>query len=130
MTTANQAFMETMQTTIIGNVESATKYEIESGQKGGSIWVTKPTTGSNPNVLGNEIMKIRMPFEMFESLKRKHEEGEIKFPQVMEILCQIDMGGGNRAVLTAISIRKYIPETPETRPSTNQGKPEPKANAA
>lgn len=111
MTTLDQAIMEQMRTTVIGNVESVTRYEIDTGSKGGSIWVTKPTTGKNTNVLGNEIIKIKMPFEMFDQLKAKQESGELKFPLVMEILCDIDMGGSNRAVLSAVSIRKYIDET-------------------
>lgn len=105
------ALMELMRTTVTGNVESVTKYEIDAESKGGSIWVTKPNTGKNPNVLGSEIIKIKMPFDMFEQLKAKQAAGEFIFPTVMEILCDIDMGGQNRAVLSAVSIRKYIPET-------------------
>ncbi len=125
------ASMEQMRTTVIGNVESVTKYEIDEGSKGGSIWVTKPNTGKNLNVLGNEIIKIKMPFDMFEQLKAKYDSGEIKFPTVMEILCDIDMGGQNRAVLSAVSIRKYIPETNnenpvkpnDKKPGLNESKP-------
>ncbi|MCQ8130513.1 hypothetical protein [Methylomonas rivi] len=126
----DQALMEQMRTTVVGNVESVTKYEIDAGSKGGSIWVTKPTTGKNLNVLGNEIIKIKMPHEMFEQLKNKQESGEYSFPMVMEILCDIDMGGQNRAVLSAVSVRKYIPETFEPvskssdkKPGVNESKP-------
>lgn len=116
------ALMEQMRTTVIGNVESVTKYEIDAGSKGGSIWVTKPNTGKNPNVLGNEIIKIKMPFDMFEQLKAKQESGELIFPTVMEILCDIDMGGQNRAVLSAVSIRKYIPESNNENPGKSNDK--------
>ncbi len=132
MTTLDQAIMEQMRTTVIGNVESVTKYEIDAGSKGGSIWVTKPNTGKNSNVLGNEIIKIKMPFEMFDQLKGKQESGELKFPTIMEILCDIDMGGANRAVLSAVSIRKYIEENPvqnKSVPGVPGAKTESKPNA-
>ena len=111
MSSLDQALMESMRTTVIGNVESVTKYEIDAGSKGGSIWVTKPNTRKNPNVLGYEIIKIKMPFDMFDQLRARVESGEYVFPMLMEILCDIDMGGQNRAVLSAVSIRKYIPES-------------------
>lgn len=102
------SFLGDMQTTVIGNVISLTKYEIDTGAKGGSIWVTKPTTGRNPNVLGDEIIKIKIPFEMFEQQRQKLEAKEITLPGTFEILASIDMGGGNKATLTALSIRPYI----------------------
>ncbi|ANE57483.1 hypothetical protein [Methylomonas sp. DH-1] len=102
--------LETITTTFVGQVESATKYEIDAENKGAALWVTKPTTGRNPNVIGREIIKVRMPHDMFAKLKAEHDAGDIHFPQLMEIKAEVDMGGGNRANLTAISIRKHIPE--------------------
>lgn len=108
----SQDFLGSMQTTVIGKVESVTRYDIEGSVKGGVLWVTKPTSGRNPNVLGSEIIKIKMPFEMFDQLRAKQETGEIQLPAMMEILCDIDMGGQNRASLIAISIRKHIVNQP------------------
>ncbi|WNB77577.1 hypothetical protein [Methylomonas koyamae] len=102
--------LETITTTFVGQVESATKYEIDADNKGASLWVTKPTSGRNPNVIGREIIKVRMPHDMFAKLKADHDAGDIQFPCLMEIQAEVDMGGGNRAALTAISIRKHIPE--------------------
>ena len=36
------------------------------------------------------------------------EHGELVFPTQMEILCDIDMGGGNKAILSAVSIRRLL----------------------
>ncbi|NOR71637.1 MAG: hypothetical protein GQ532_18445 [Methylomarinum sp.] len=115
----SESFMSEMQTTVIGQVESLTRYEME-GNKGGSIWVSKPNSGKNENVLGRELMKIKMPFAMFDQLKAKQDSGELSFPAEMEILCDIDMGGGNKAVLSAVSIRKVLDEktTSAVPPST------------
>jgi hypothetical protein len=118
MSDQTQSFLSEMQTVITGKVESLTRYEIDNGAKGGSIWVTKPNSGKNPNVIGNEIIKIKMPFAMFDQLKAKQDAGEITFPTMMEILCDIDMGGQNKAVLSAVSIKKYIPDTP-AKPNLN-----------
>lgn len=98
-------FMADMQTLVKGRLLSMTRYEIEGGQKGGSLWLSKPNTGKNPNNLGLELMKIRMDYAMFDQQKAKHDAGELPFPSDVELLCSIDMGGGNKAVLTAISFK-------------------------
>jgi hypothetical protein len=118
-----QNFLGDMQTIVTGQVESVTRYEIDSDSKGGSIWITKASSGKNPNVLGREIIKIRMPYAMFEQLKSKQESGEIEFPCNMEILCEIDMGGQNRAVLTAISAKKVVSDIPKSDLGKTEVKP-------
>lgn len=111
MSEQNQnSFLGDMQTVIRGQVESLTRYEIDGDNKGGSIWVSKPNTGKNPNNLGNELIKIKMPFEMFDQKKAEVEAGKLFFPCQMEILCEITMGGQNKAVLTALSMKIDGPE--------------------
>lgn len=115
MSTNDQnSFLGDMQTVVKGQVESLTRYEIDGDNKGGSIWVSKPNTGRNPNNLGNELIKIKMPFEMFDQQKAKVESGEITFPCQMEIFCEINMGGQNKAVLTALSMKLIITEPVQT----------------
>ena len=99
------SFLGDMQTVISGQVESLTRYEIDDGHKGGSIWLSKPNSGKNDNNLGNELIKIKMPFEMFDQQREKVKTGELKFPCQMEILCEIIMGGQNKAVLHALSMK-------------------------
>lgn len=99
------SFLGDMQTVVKGQVESLTRYEIDGDNKGGSIWVSKPNSGKNPNNLGNELIKIKMPFEMFDQQKAKVQAGEITFPCQMEILCEVSMGGQNKAVLNALSMK-------------------------
>jgi len=103
--TNQNSFLGDMQTVIRGQVESLTRYEIDGDNKGGSIWVSKPNTGKNQNNLGNELIKIKMPFEMFDQKKAEVEAGKLYFPCQMEILCEITMGGQNKAVLTALSMK-------------------------
>lgn len=111
------SFLGDMQTVIRGQVESLTRYEINNERglsQGGSIWVSKPTNGENPNVLGNELIKIKMPFEMFDQKKAEVEARKLIFPCQMEILCEITMGGQNKAVLTALSMKVDV--EPEQEP--------------
>lgn len=110
------SFLGDMQTVIRGQVESLTRYEIDGDNKGGSIWVSKPNTGKNPNNLGNELIKIKMPFEMFDQKKAEVEAGKLYFPCQMEIMCEITMGGQNKAVLTALSMKV------DAEPEQSQGK--------
>lgn len=108
----SNSFLADMQTIVTGQVESLTRYDID-GSKGGSIWVSKPNTGKNPDVLGRELIKIKMPYVMFDQLEAKEKAGELTFPTRMEVLCDIDMGGGNKAVLVATSIKKVVEEKVE-----------------
>ena len=98
------SFIGDMQTTVTGQVESLTRYEIDGDNKGGSIWVSKPNSGKNPNNLGNELIKIKMPFEMFDEQKAKVQSGVLTFPCQMKIVCDVNMGGQNKAVLVAVSM--------------------------
>lgn len=107
MSQAN-SFLGNMQTTIVGEVVCLTKYEIDANTKGGALWVSTPNSGMNPDVLGNELIKIKMPFAMFDQQKAKLEMKEISFPGKFEILAQIAVGGGNKASFTALSMRPYI----------------------
>jgi hypothetical protein len=104
-TQETSSFLADMQTIITGQVESLTRYEIDGDNKGGSIWVSKSNTGKNPNNLGNELIKIKMPFAMFDQQKAKVESGELTFPCQMQIMCEITMGGQNKAVLNALSMQ-------------------------
>lgn len=108
--TNQNSFLGDMQTVVKGQVESLTRYEIDGDNKGGSIWVSKPNTGKNPNNLGNELIKIKMPFEMFDQQKARVEAGDLTFPCQMEILCELTMGGQNKAVLNALSLKTILPE--------------------
>lgn len=117
MSTANpHSFLGIMQSVMVVHVLSFTKYEIDANSKGGSIWVSKPNTGENSNVLGDEIIKIKMPFDMFEQQRAKLEAKEITIPGTFEVLVEINMGGQNRATLTAKSIKAYKPE-PDPKPN-------------
>jgi hypothetical protein len=119
----NPSFLGDMQTTVTGKVLSLTRYEIDGDNKGGSIWVSKPNSGKNDNNLGDELIKIKMPFEMFDQQKDKVKSGEIVFPCHMEILCEINMGGQNKAVLNALSMRQIKPDNkPSATPSTQPAK--------
>jgi len=106
-------FLGDMRTIVRGQVESLTRYEISNERgvsNGGSIWVSKPNTGQNPNNLGNELIKIKMPFEMFDAQKALVDSGKLYFPCMMEIVCRVDMGGQNKAVLVAETMKLDGPD--------------------
>ena len=69
-----------MQIIVTGKLTRSSMFEIDNGSKGGAIWITKPNSGKNPNVLGSEIIKIRMNYEMFDQLKAKQDAGESNSP--------------------------------------------------
>lgn len=107
-----------MQTVITGQLESITRYQMEGG-KGGSLWVSNPDSES-PDILGKELIKVKMPYEMFEQQKAKKESGELTFPAQVEIMCNITVGGQNKITLIATSMRLI---KPENKASSNQPLP-------
>ena len=92
-----------MQTVVTGQLESITRYQMEGG-KGGSLWVSNPDS-DNPDILGKELIKVKMPYEMFEQQKAKKEAGELVFPAQVEILCDVTVGGQNKIALVAKSMK-------------------------
>lgn len=108
-----------MQTVVIGQLESITRYQMDGGVKGGTLWVSNPDS-ENPDILGKELIKVKMPYEMFDQQKAKKEIGELKFPAQVEILCNITVGGQNKITLVATSIRLI---KPENKSSVNQPAP-------
>lgn len=103
-------FLNQMQSVTTGNVICATRYDVD-GAKGAALWVINPTSGNNPNVLGHEPIKMRMPYDLFDKLKAMQDSKEIQLPGILEIQFTIEMGSANKPVLTANSIRKHIPDS-------------------
>jgi len=114
MSTPSHPFLGNMQTTLVGNVVCLTKYEIDANTKGGALWVVTPNSGLRDDILGDELIKVKMPHSMFEQQLERVKSGDAKFPGLFEILAQVTVGTANKAALTAVSIRPYIPE-PETK---------------
>lgn len=59
-----------------------------------------------------------MPFAMFDQQKAKVEANELQFPCTMQILCEISMGGQNKAVLNALSMH-VVDKKPAAIEETN-----------
>lgn len=113
-------FLGEMQTVITAQALTVTRYSIDEGSKGGSIWVQRTSDGSNKNILGLELIKITIDYEMFDQLKGRIEDGELKCPDMWEILVQIQMSGGNKAGLKALSVKPAPPLEPSNKPQANK----------
>lgn len=125
MTEINDNFSD-METTVRGVALTFTRYDVD-GSKGGSIWIQRPNSGRNPDNLGFELLKIKIPYELFDQQKAKLEEGDFSFPTSVEILCDVVMGSQNKSVLWATSVR-HLPPIPSpssvnTRTSAQSGTP-------
>jgi len=93
-----------MQTVIQGTVIGATRYQIEDGNKGGTLYLMQPTSGRNPNVVGFEVLKMKMPYELFEKLQGMQQDGH-KFPGDYEVLADIERGAQDKVSMTVLSIK-------------------------
>jgi len=92
-----------MQTTLQGIVTGISKYEIEGGAKGASLFMIQKTSGRNPNIIGQETLKLKLPYEMFEDL-RQYDRQFNEFA-IFQVDADVEAGGAGRPAITAISIR-------------------------
>ena len=91
---------------LIGIVSTVSKYDIDENNKGGFLWLTKPNNGENPNILGDQIIKVTMPFEMFDFCQRQSQAGLFVFPGVFKVRASVVSGSGNKAGHRAVSIEQ------------------------
>jgi hypothetical protein len=79
---------------------SATRYDMEEdgGQKGGSVYLAQLTSGKNSNLLGWEVFRAKIPYDLFDQLK------DIGLPGEFEFGATLSRRGGDRARLLVTSI--------------------------
>lgn len=92
-----------MQTTLQGIVTGISKYEIDGGLKGASLFMVQATSGRNPNIIGQEMLKLALPFHMFEEL-RHHEQAFNEFQQ-FQVDGDIEAGSQGKPKITVLAIR-------------------------
>lgn len=95
-----------MTTTLRGIVETVTKYDIDEANKGAFLWLTKPNNGENTNVLGSQIIKVSMPFDMFAHCQAEVLAGRFVFPGVFEVDASVIAGAGNKGGYKALALRQ------------------------
>jgi hypothetical protein len=79
-------------------VLGANRYSVE-GTKGGILYLVEPNSGDNSNLIGLEVKKLKMPYELFEQLESKRLPGEY------EILVDAERGGKDRDTETVLSVK-------------------------
>lgn len=117
--TEEHGFLGNTQSILVGTLLSLTRYEIsDRNMKGGAVWVAIPNSGENPNVIGLELLKIAMPYAMFEQQQQKEQQGEFTLPAEFEVLTEMRMGGGNKPALFVKSLRpvRQTGPKPQTDP--------------
>lgn len=66
-----------LQGSTVGLILSATCYVMEEeGLRGGRVYVGQMSSGRNPDQIGMEVLKFRMPYELFDVLAQKQLPGE------------------------------------------------------
>ncbi|MEW6038408.1 MAG: hypothetical protein AB1648_09190 [Pseudomonadota bacterium] len=80
---------------IRGLILSATRYDMtdNGGGKGGRLYVVQPTSGRNPNQFGLELIRLRMPYDIYTQLQSLQVPGEYL------IDVQLARGAGDKAQL-------------------------------
>lgn len=92
-----------------GHIIQITRYDIDAQNRGGSIFLLKQGNPTNENALGLQIIKLAMPFELFEHVESKHKSGEYPIPAFYRILCEMRAGGAQKAANTALML-EYAPK--------------------
>lgn len=92
-----------MITTIQGKVIGASKWEIaDTGASGAFMYIQQPSS-NNPNQIGQEIIKLTLPVEKFESMRQL--ETEFNKSSLFQVDVEIESGGGGKPRLTVIEVR-------------------------
>jgi hypothetical protein len=95
-----------IEVTLKGEVKTVSKYDIDADNKGGFLWLTKPNRGENANLLGDQIIKVTMPFEMFEYCKTAVASGRFVFPGIFEVRASVISGSGLKSGHKAVAIKQ------------------------
>ncbi|MDD2770511.1 MAG: hypothetical protein PHT19_17485 [Methylococcus sp.] len=84
-----------------GLVVSATRYDMtdDGGGKGGRLYILQPTSGRNPNQFGLELIRLRMPYEIFAQLQ------DLQVPGEYLIDVQLGRGAGDKAQLRVTGLQ-------------------------
>lgn len=87
--------------TLRGLVVSATRYDMtdDGGGKGGRLYILQPTNGRNPNQFGLELIRLRMPYEIFAQLQ------DLQVPGEYLIDVQLGRGAGDKAQLRVTGLQ-------------------------
>jgi hypothetical protein len=118
---------------ILGTLVMLSRYDIDGSTKGGSCWMLTDPDEDNEDVLGMGVLKIAMPYEMFEQQKSRVEANDYNLPCQAEVYYKTVMGGGNKPKLKAVSIRPLVlnnaAPVPTPTPTAMDSKPENKSTA-
>jgi hypothetical protein len=117
------SFLGNLQSLMTAHVISVTKYAIDEESKGATIWVKKQQS-ENQNILGNELIKIKCDYDMFQQLENKVKEKTLSCPGHWQMLVEVQLGGANKAGLKCLSVSGQVPDNPtsnkkSTTPTTN-----------
>ena len=93
-----------MQTSMQGKLTGISKWEIaDTGASGAFMYLQQPSSGRNPNVIGQEIIKLTLPVEKFEEYRKF--EPEFNKSSTFHVDVDIESGGGDKPKLTVTEIR-------------------------
>lgn len=105
-----------MNQLITANVRSITRYSVD-GMQGCTLYVEQEA--ENPEVLGNDIMKISAPYALWEAAKASGFTG----PCDCQLELQMRRGGQMKAGLFCVSLHPVKPTKTPTTPATANGQP-------
>lgn len=85
---------------LTGLCVSASRYDMEEdgGQKGGSLYFVQPSRSRNTNWLGFEVLKAKIPYELFDLLAEKGLPGEY------QVTARLSRRGGDKSRLLVTGI--------------------------
>lgn len=109
---------------ILGTLVMLSRYDIDGSTKGGSCWMLTEEDEDNEDVLGVGVLKIAMPYEMFEQQKARVVANDYNLPCQAEVFYKTVMGAGNKPKLKAVSIRPLVLNNQTVQPLAMDTKPE------
>ncbi len=90
-----------MNITMRATVLQGRRYNMD-GNQGAYLIATQQCDGTNPDMIGNELMKLACGYEVIDQL-RAHLPGEC------ELICQPMQGAGQKMALKVLSVKPLQP---------------------
>lgn len=86
-----------MKITQVMDVVQCSRYEVD-GSRGASVFVLEANDGTNPNLAGNQLIKLPAEYDLFDQIKDH-------LPAKLECTVSMAQAGGNKGKLVVLAAK-------------------------
>lgn len=98
-----------LDTVVRGSIISVTTYSMESNS-GCTIFLSQENDGSNPNIIGNEIITVSASYDMKSAFEGFANSGIL--PGMFDLVVSMGRGAAGKAKVTCKSVKPVVEPKP------------------